>query len=174
MDVRRLQTHRTQRFNLEGEEEDLDVVVIYATLVSPNGGSRNLRRNVLEFGRTFVVMPKGTHRATIVWLHGIGEKGSSIKWICPSAPTRQVTLFGGYPCTAWFNMESMSEDACDDLEGLDASATHVANLLISDPDDGMYETRDIKAKHDTYETYNILLEWNWNGILNSDSVRTKS
>ncbi|XP_024985395.1 acyl-protein thioesterase 1-like isoform X2 [Cynara cardunculus var. scolymus] len=57
------------------------------------------------------------------------------KWICPSAPTRQVTLFGGYPCTAWFNVESMSEDACDDLEGLDASATHVANLLSNEPDD---------------------------------------
>nr|KAJ0198507.1 hypothetical protein LSAT_V11C700379490 [Lactuca sativa] len=73
--------------------------------------SRNLRRNALEFGRTFVVMPKGTHRATIVWLHGIGKKG--------------------------FNIESMSEDACDDLEGLDASATHVANLLISEPDDAI-------------------------------------
>ncbi|XP_024985396.1 acyl-protein thioesterase 1 homolog 1-like isoform X3 [Cynara cardunculus var. scolymus] len=110
-------------------------------------GSRNARRNVLEFGRTFVVMSKGTHHATIVLLHGISEKGSSwtqiletmplpnVKWICPSAPTRQVTLFGGYPCTAWFNVESMSEDACDDLEGLDASATHVANLLSNEPDD---------------------------------------
>lgn len=36
-----------------------------------------------------------------------------------------------------FNMESMSEDACDDLEGLDAAAAHVVNLLISEPDDGM-------------------------------------
>ncbi|KVH90288.1 Phospholipase/carboxylesterase/thioesterase [Cynara cardunculus var. scolymus] len=98
-------------------------------------GSRNARRNVLEFGRTFVVMSKGTHHATIVLLHGISEKGSRSKWICPSAPTRQVTLFGGYPCTAWFNVESMSEDACDDLEGLDASATHVANLLSNEPDD---------------------------------------
>ena len=34
-------------------------------------------------------------------------------------------------------MTSMSEDACDDLEGLDASATHVANLLTGEPDDGM-------------------------------------
>ncbi|GKC25890.1 alpha/beta hydrolase fold protein [Tanacetum coccineum] len=76
-------------------------------------GSRNARRFALEFGRTFVVMPKGVHKATIVWLHGIGEKGSS----------------------AWFNITSMSEDACDDLEGLDASATHVANLLASEPDD---------------------------------------
>ncbi|KAD4384522.1 hypothetical protein R6Q59_011354 [Mikania micrantha] len=110
-------------------------------------GSRNVRRNVLEFGRTYVVMPRGTHTATIVWLHGIGEKGSSwtqiletlplpnIKWICPTAPTRPVTLFGGYPCTAWFNMTSMSEDDSDDLEGLEASSTHVANLLTSEPDD---------------------------------------
>ncbi|KAI7754985.1 hypothetical protein M8C21_016349 [Ambrosia artemisiifolia] len=110
-------------------------------------GSRNVRRNALEFGRTFVVMPKGTHTATIVWLHGIGEKGSSwtqilenlplpnIKWICPSAPTRHVTQFGGYPCTAWFNMASMSDDDSENLEGLDASATHVANLLSNEPDD---------------------------------------
>ncbi|KAK9079477.1 hypothetical protein SSX86_001149 [Deinandra increscens subsp. villosa] len=110
-----------------------------------DSGSRNVRRNV-EFGRTFVVMPKGIHTATIVWLHGIGEKGSSwtqiletlplpnIKWICPSAPTRQVTAFGGYPCSAWFNMASM-EDDYGDLDGLDASATHVANLLTSEPDD---------------------------------------
>nr|GEZ67737.1 acyl-protein thioesterase 2 [Tanacetum cinerariifolium] len=34
-----------------------------------------------------------------------------------------------------FNMTSMSEDACDDLEGLDASAIHVANLLTSEPDE---------------------------------------
>ncbi|XP_076915011.1 uncharacterized protein LOC143574223 [Bidens hawaiensis] len=102
---------------------------------------------MLEFGRTFVVMPKATHTATIVWLHGIGEKGSSwtqileslplphIKWICPSAPTRQVTLFGGYPCTAWFNTTSMSDDDCDNLEGLEASAAHVSNLLTNEPDD---------------------------------------
>ncbi|MFS8005369.1 putative lysophospholipase [Helianthus anomalus] len=110
-------------------------------------GSRNVRMNSLEFGRTFVVMPKGTHTTTIVWLHGIGEKGSSwtqileslplpnIKWICPSAPTRHVTQLGGYPCTAWFNMASMSEDDSENLEGLDASATHVANLLSNEPDD---------------------------------------
>nr|XP_043612951.1 acyl-protein thioesterase 2-like [Erigeron canadensis] len=114
---------------------------------SNRDSGRNVRRSNVEFGRTFVVMPKGTHKATIVWLHGIGEKGSSwtqilesfslphIKWICPSAPSRQVTLFGGYPCTAWFNMTSMSVDACDDLDGLDASAQHVANLLTSEPDD---------------------------------------
>jgi len=38
-------------------------------------GSRNTTRT-FEFGRTHVVRPKGKHQATIVWLHGLGDKGS--------------------------------------------------------------------------------------------------
>lgn len=30
-----------------------------------------------EFGRTHVVMPRGIHQATIVWLHGLGDNGST-------------------------------------------------------------------------------------------------
>ncbi|KAJ4707927.1 acyl-protein thioesterase 2-like [Melia azedarach] len=113
---------------------------------SMGSGSRTTRRT-FEFGRTHVVRPKGKHQATIVWLHGLGDKGSSwsqlletlplpnIKWICPTAPTRSVAIFGGYPCTAWFDVGDLSEDAPDDLEGLDASAAHVANLLSTEPSD---------------------------------------
>ncbi|KAK2999839.1 hypothetical protein RJ639_023775, partial [Escallonia herrerae] len=108
--------------------------------------SRTARRT-FEFGRTYVVRPKAKHQATIVWLHGLGDKGSSwsqilealplpnIKWICPTAPTRPVALFGGFPCTAWFDVGDISEDAPDDLEGLDAAAAHVANLLSNEPAD---------------------------------------
>ncbi|KAL3844093.1 hypothetical protein ACJIZ3_001496 [Penstemon smallii] len=113
---------------------------------SSSGGSQN-SRTTFEFGRTHVVRPKGRHQATIVWLHGLGDKGSSwsqlleslplpnVKWICPTAPTRPVSLFGGFPCTAWFDAQDISEDAPDDLEGLDASAAHVANLLSPEPAD---------------------------------------
>ncbi|GAV72848.1 Abhydrolase_2 domain-containing protein, partial [Cephalotus follicularis] len=102
-------------------------------------------RRALDFGRTYVVRPKGKHQATIVWLHGLGDNGSSwsqlletlplsnIKWICPTAPTQPMTLFGGFPSTAWFDVEDLSEDAHDDLEGLDAAAAHVANLLSTEP-----------------------------------------
>ncbi|KAM0043749.1 putative lysophospholipase [Helianthus debilis subsp. tardiflorus] len=110
-------------------------------------GSRSVGRNTFEFGRTYVVRPKGTHQATIVWLHAIGETGSSwtqlleslpipnIKWICPTAPTRPITLFGGHHSTAWFNVEGLSENATDDVEGLDASATHIVNMLSNERDD---------------------------------------
>ncbi|KAL3840945.1 hypothetical protein ACJIZ3_025536 [Penstemon smallii] len=113
---------------------------------SMGSGSRTIRRTV-EFGRTYVVRPKGKHQATIVWLHGLGDNGSSwsqllenlplqnIKWICPTAPTRSVAILGGFPCTAWFDMGELSEEGPDDFEGLDASAAHVANLLSTEPAD---------------------------------------
>ncbi|KAJ4818561.1 alpha/beta-Hydrolases superfamily protein [Rhynchospora pubera] len=100
-----------------------------------------------EFGRTHVVRPKGRHLATIVWLHGLGDNGASwsslletlplpnIKWICPTAPTRPVSVFGGFPSTAWFDVRDLSEDAPDDVEGMEAAAAHVANLLSTEPAD---------------------------------------
>ncbi|KAI7732260.1 hypothetical protein M8C21_028417, partial [Ambrosia artemisiifolia] len=39
-------------------------------------GSRAARR-AFEFGMTYVVKPNGKHQATIVWLHGLGDNGST-------------------------------------------------------------------------------------------------
>lgn len=111
---------------------------------SLGAGKRSLGR-AFEFGKTHVVRPKGKHQATIVWLHGLGDNGSSwsqlletlplpnIKWICPTAPTQPIRVFGGFPSTAWFDVGDLSEDAPDDVEGLDASVAHVANLLSTEP-----------------------------------------
>ncbi|KAJ6807385.1 acyl-protein thioesterase 2-like [Iris pallida] len=102
-------------------------------------GSRTNRRP-LEFGRTHVVKPKGRHQATIVWLHGLGDNGSScsqlleslplpnIKWICPTAPTRPVAGFGGFPCTAWFDVGEISVDGPDDVEGME-SQLHILQIF---------------------------------------------
>ncbi|KAI3920331.1 hypothetical protein MKX01_000670 [Papaver californicum] len=104
-------------------------------------------KRTFEFGRTHVVRPKGKHQATVVWLHGLGDNGSSwsqlletlplpnIKWICPTAPTQSISLFGGFPSTAWFDVSDLTEDSPSDMEGLDASAAHVANLLSTEPSD---------------------------------------
>ncbi|WVZ99770.1 hypothetical protein U9M48_045022 [Paspalum notatum var. saurae] len=112
---------------------------------SSSSGGQNSRR--VDYGRTYVVRPKGRHLATIVWLHGLGDNGASwsqlldslplpnIKWICPTAATQPVTAFGGFPCSAWFDVEDTSIDGRDDIEGLDASAAHIANLLSSEPCD---------------------------------------
>ncbi|KAI7988518.1 Acyl-protein thioesterase 2 [Camellia lanceoleosa] len=113
---------------------------------SVGSGGRSAGR-AFEFGRTHVVRPKGRHQATIVWLHGLGDNGASwsqlletlplpnIKWICPTAPSQPISLFGGFPSTAWFDVNDLSENAHDDLEGLDATAAHVASLLSTEPTD---------------------------------------
>ncbi|XVF88150.1 hypothetical protein PTKIN_Ptkin19aG0026900 [Pterospermum kingtungense] len=122
-----------------------------------SSGSATTR--TFEFGRAHVVRPKGNHQATIVWLHGLGDKGSRllspfvvyalqlisafrksspskckmeqsfqitqrlIKWICPTAPTRPVAIFGGYPCTAFkLEIDGFSMGA--------ASALHSATCHI--------------------------------------------
>lgn len=33
-------------------------------------------KKAFEFGKTYVVRPKGKHQATVVWLHGLGDNGS--------------------------------------------------------------------------------------------------
>ncbi|THU48818.1 hypothetical protein C4D60_Mb06t03000 [Musa balbisiana] len=118
------------------------VIQMYRAGSSYASGSRSATRRHVDYGRTYVVRPKGRHRATIVWLHGLGDNGASwyqlletlplpnIKWICPTAPTRPVSLFG-------FDIADPSQDGPDDADGLEASAAHIANLLSSEPADGI-------------------------------------
>ncbi|XP_075480346.1 uncharacterized protein LOC142521052 [Primulina tabacum] len=140
-----LSTHGPQGI-LESFEVHLSSARMSHSNSSVGSGSRTARKT-FEFGRTYVVRPKGKHQATIIWLHGLGDNGSSwsqqlenlplpnIKWICPTAPTRPVAILGGFPCTAWFDVGELSEDGPDDFEGLDASAAHIANLLSTEPAD---------------------------------------
>ncbi|XVE71650.1 hypothetical protein DITRI_Ditri10aG0168300 [Diplodiscus trichospermus] len=62
-----------------------------------------------------------------------------VKWICPTAPTRPVAILGGYLSTAWFDVGDLSGDGPDNLEGLGASAAHVANLLSTKPANDLNE-----------------------------------
>lgn len=43
-----------------------------------------------------------------------------------------------WPFLSGFDVGDFSEDAPDDLEGLDASAAHVANLLSTEPADSRF------------------------------------
>ncbi|KVH93807.1 Phospholipase/carboxylesterase/thioesterase [Cynara cardunculus var. scolymus] len=102
-------------------------VIVNMSLTDPpleSGGITASRE--FKFGPTFVVKPKGKHQATIVWLHGLGDDGSSwsqlletlplpnIKWICPTSPVQPLTLFDGLSTTTWFDIIDKSEDASQD------------------------------------------------------------
>ena len=53
--------------------------------------------------------------------------------VMPWEPSEVLMLF-----KSGFDVGDLSEDAPDDLEGLDASAAHVANLLSTEPADSMF------------------------------------
>ncbi len=68
---------------------------------------------------TVIVEPEITPTHSVIWLHGLGADGHdfemimpelqphaspSIRFILPHAPTREVSLFGGMPARAWFDI----------------------------------------------------------------------
>ena len=82
--------------------------------------------------------------AAVIWLHGLGADGNDflpiveelalaphqVRFVFPHAPVRPVTLNGGLPMRAWFDVVSLQRDMAEDLAGIKASAAAV-NALIS-------------------------------------------
>lgn len=86
----------------------------------------------------------GQHKATIIWLHGLGDSGHGfapiapelklpaelgVKFIFPHAPVRPVTINNGMEMRAWYDIKSMDMESRADLEGVKLSADTVANLI---------------------------------------------
>ncbi|AAD55624.1 Similar to F6D8.5 [Arabidopsis thaliana] len=94
-------------------------------------------------------MASRIHKATIVWLHDIGQKGidstqfvrklnlPNVKWICPVAPTRPVTSWGGIATTAWCDVTGISENMEDDLVSINSITAFVFSLLLDEPQNGI-------------------------------------
>lgn len=73
--------------------------------------------------QVFIIEPKGEHKHTLFWLHGLGDSGygamslvkhfdlQHTKIILPTAPGRQITAFGQRPrpTNAWFDVLSMGQ-----------------------------------------------------------------
>jgi phospholipase/carboxylesterase len=68
-----------------------------------------------------IIEPYHTHRATIIWLHGLGADGHDfvpilpelnlpqsmgIRFVFPHAPVRPVTINGGMSMRAWYDVKN--------------------------------------------------------------------
>lgn len=91
-----------------------------------------------------VIEPRGEHRHSVIWLHGLGADGSDfvplvpelalpeslgIRWIFPHAPVMPVTVNGGYRMRAWYDIATLEKDGPVDADGIrrsrDALLQHV-------------------------------------------------
>ncbi|HET6725432.1 MAG TPA: alpha/beta fold hydrolase [Gammaproteobacteria bacterium] len=106
------------------------------------------------------VNPAGEARHTIIWLHGLGADGHdfeplvpelrlpdelAVRFVFPHAPVRPVTLNGGMPMRAWFDLTALDRTTRLDFDGLHASQQLVHDLIARENDRGVPTERIVLA-----------------------------
>lgn len=93
-------------------------------------------------GEGIVLVPVNQkYSNVVVWMHGLGDTASGwsgampsfrvrdTKFILPTAPTRPITVNGGYPMPGWSDIYAIDENSREDATGFDQSALRVKALL---------------------------------------------
>ena len=102
--------------------------------------------------------PKPT--AAVLWLHGLGADGHDfeplvpelnwpgapdIRYVFPHAPVRPVTINGGMPMRAWYDIVSLGSGRDHDQQGIADSVNQAARLLRRERDRGIAADRIVVA-----------------------------
>ena len=98
--------------------------------------------------------------ACVIWLHGLGadrydfvpvvkalelSTDHGVRFIFPQAPTRPVTINGGFPMPSWFDILAISPQRVMDLEQLDESVTMLRELIEQLMAEGIQAERIVLA-----------------------------
>lgn len=104
---------------------------------------------------TLILQPTLAADACVIWLHGLGadrydflpvaealqEVLYSTRFVLPQAPTRPVTINGGYAMPSWYDILAMSPARAIDQDQLEASAQQVIRLIEAARDSGIDPNR---------------------------------
>ena len=95
---------------------------------------------------------QGEHKATVIWLHGLGDSGDGfapvapqlnlpselgIRFIFPHAPIQPVTINGGMEMRSWYDIKSIELDKRADEQGVRDSAEKVQALINQEIENGI-------------------------------------
>jgi len=97
---------------------------------------------------------------SVIWLHGLGADGhdfepvvpmlglaaeAAIRFVFPHAPVRPVTLNGGMPMRAWYDIASLTASRDQDEAGIAASSELVHALIAREVERGVPVERQVIA-----------------------------
>lgn len=97
-----------------------------------------------ELLQAIEVPPETAHKASVIWLHGLGDSGNGfapivpelrldpnlgIKFVFPHAPERSVTINNGMRMRAWYDIRSLDMESRADAEGVKQSCEQVKQLI---------------------------------------------
>ncbi|USW02125.1 alpha/beta hydrolase [Pseudomonas pergaminensis] len=102
-----------------------------------------------------ILQPAKPADACVIWLHGLGadrydflpvaealqETLLTTRFVLPQAPTRPVTINGGYEMPSWYDIKAMSPARSISLEELEVSASMVADLIEAQKRTGIDASR---------------------------------
>lgn len=106
------------------------------------------------------VNPQSDPKATVIWLHGLGDSGHgfapivpelrlpeemAVRFVFPHAPVRPVTINGGMSMNAWYDIKTMDLENRADEQGVLESSELVRQLLDAEIARGVKPERIILA-----------------------------
>ena len=107
-----------------------------------------------------VIDPQLSHKATVIWLHGLGDSGEGfapivpeinlpselgVKFIFPHAPVQPVTINGGMAMRSWYDIKSLDLDKRADEQGVQQSAAAVKQIIDAEIANGIEPSNIILA-----------------------------
>lgn len=102
-----------------------------------------------------ILEPQKASDACVIWLHGLGadrydflpvaefmqQHLLTTRFVMPQAPTRSVTINGGYAMPSWYDIKAMTPARAIDEAELDASAEQVIALIKAEQAKGISLSR---------------------------------
>ncbi len=91
-----------------------------------------------------IIDPSGEHKASIIWLHGLGADGHDfesivpelhlpaalgIRFIFPHAPMQPISINNGMVMRGWYDIRSLQLDETEDVDGVADSAVQLTQLI---------------------------------------------
>jgi phospholipase/carboxylesterase len=98
--------------------------------------------------------------AAVIWLHGLGADGHDFepivpeivrpgerawRFIFPNAPVRPVTINGGMPMRAWYDLKGLDRKAAEDVAGFRDTERQVRQLIDREAERGIPARRVVLA-----------------------------
>ncbi len=109
---------------------------------------------------TVAVDARGEHKASVIWLHGLGADGHDfipivpelqladdlgVGFVFPHAPVRPVTLNNGMAMRAWYDIIGLDRNGPEDDKGIEAARAEVETLIQAEKDKGIPANKIVLA-----------------------------
>ena len=106
--------------------------------------------------QTIEVETAAKPNAAVIWLHGLGADGHDFepivpeivrrgerawRFVFPNAPVRPVTINGGVPMRAWYDLKGLDRKSAEDVTGFRDTDAQVRQLIAREGE------RGIPARH---------------------------